>query len=109
MESTSASGSLIPQSLLIPVPSGGRVASSFESAGVVVVSVVFPMQRLEDLIDFYTTELSGWSRSEGEAIEKPSPVQFHRASSSVLVGPCVDVETGGTDVNATCVWITQRA
>ncbi len=84
-----------------------RVTSSFESSEVVMVSVVFPMLRLRELIDFYANELSEWTRSEACATNG-SLVQFDRGASSVTVGPCVDVESQGTDINATCVSITQR-
>lgn len=97
----------VPTSLAIPVPDGGRVASSFESPTVVTVSVVYPMNRLDELVRFYKDELDDWSRS-GEGPSNGHSVQFHTDTSSVSIGPCIDVESTGVDVDAACVSVTQR-
>ena len=101
----SDSGAEPPLSLEVPVPNGGRIATSFVSATVVAVSLVFPPNRLAELVAFYAA-LDGWSRSEEES--SGATTHFHLEASSVTIGPCIDVESNGLRLDAVCVSIMQR-
>ncbi len=97
----------LPESLTIRILDGGSVASSYESSTVVTVSLVYPLNRFEELVAFYRSVLIGWNRLENGG-PNGSSVQFHSGADSVNVGVCVDMESAGVDIDAACVSITQQ-
>ncbi len=95
-----------PKSLTIAVRPRGRITSVYESTTITTVTLVYPLESYDGLIEFYDDVLVGWacSRTEGDGSRN---TEYSLNSSTVVVNLCVDTERDGFDIDATCVAITQ--
>lgn len=78
----------------------------YESVNATTVSLVYPLTAYSGLVRFYDDALVGWIRSRTD-VEGSRSCEYSRDSSTVVVNVCIDTESDGYEIDATCVAITQ--
>lgn len=71
-----------------------------------MASLVYPLDEYDALVRFYDDALDGWTCSHTDA-EGSRSSEYSRGSSTVIVNLCVDTESAGFEIDATCVALTQ--
>ena len=96
----------MPSGIRVPVPHGGRITAAFASPSVATVSLVYPFEDHDRLVAFYDAVLAGWE-SSGRADADSTRYEYCSGSDTVVIYACVDTESDGFDIDATCLVITQ--
>ena len=108
----------IPSELEIPVPDGGSATSAGTQGDAAFVSLTYPIERYEELVDFYDDWTSGtgdeWDTNtttfemDGQT-QRSASWSETGAGSYIAVNDCFDVfgDGDGTNLNGACVTINQ--
>ena len=108
----------IPDELEIPVPEGGSATSAGTQEGSVFASITYPIERYDELVDFYDNWTSGtgdeWDTStstfdmDGQTQRSASWAET-AVGSYIAVNDCFDVfgDTDGDTLNAACVIVNE--
>ena len=113
------SGAELPDGLEIPVPDGGDVMTSIEMEDGAMVSLTYDQGRYDEIVAFYENWTAGsgdeWetqtmSFDSGEGTHHTTLWIGTGNGDGISVGGCVDVDVdeATSEVNATCVTITQE-
>jgi hypothetical protein len=113
------SGAELPDGLEIPVPDGGDVMTSIEMEDGAMVSLTYDHGRYDEIVEFYEDWTAGsgdeWesqtmSFDSGEGTQRTTLWIGTDNGDAISVGDCIDVDVdeGTSEVNATCVTITQE-
>lgn len=112
--SLSIGGGELPDDFAVPVPDGGEVMSTFSSPEGASVSLVYPIDRYDELVMFYSdwtaSQPGEWNsgsstfESGGQTIRTSSWFGYTGSEDvNIAVTDCVDISGGASDYNAACV------
>lgn len=106
----------VPESLNVEIPDGGTVMASIELDDAVTVSLEYPLDDFDDLVEFYeewTSSNGGeWQHHSG-TFESAEGVDVRNESWSdgdTLIGlaSCPSAEATDAQIRATCLTISQN-
>lgn len=104
----------IPPALTVPFPDGGKITGTTPGEGFAFVTVQYPVDRYDELVEFYRdwigTDARDWSESESSSDMQGTIIRaviFRESRSDIGVTECQTPETNYTDYDGACLTINE--
>lgn len=111
-------GGEVPDSLTLPVPDGGTVLASFSTNDDVSVSIQYPGDRYDSLVEFYSdwtsSDSAEWEQSSASfnsaaGVELKSETWFDGDGRTIGVTNCPATDDVSGETRAACVNLLQES
>ena len=101
----------LPEALTIPFPEGGIITGTTADVGFAFVTIQYPVERYEEIVDFYrdwiATDSREWGETDASYDDQGTMVRgvtFRETLSSIGVTDC---PTDGADYDGACVILNE--